>query len=223
MSAALRVGVVTFPGSNGDRDFAGAIASIPGLVPVPLWHDRAEVGAVDAVVLPGGFSYGDYLRPGAIARFSRILAGVEAFVAGGGPVLGVCNGFQILCEAGLLPGTLARNANGRFVCRWTEVEVGGRSSPWTPARGWRLRLPIAHGHGRWTVDDATWASIEAEDRVVLRYCDNPNGSRGDVAGICDSTGRVVGMMPHPERACDPALGGVDGRAVLEALLRDQVQ
>ena len=219
MSRPLRVGVVTFPGSNGDRDFAAAIASISGLVPVPMGHDRADVGDVDAVVLPGGFSHGDYLRPGAIARFSRIFAGIEAFAARGGRVLGVCNGFQILCEAGLLPGALVRNVGGRFVCRWTEVTVEGRSSPWLPHPGPPLRLPIAHGMGRWVADEATFASLEGESRVVLRYRDNPNGSLGDVAGICDRSGQIVGMMPHPERACDRALGGVDGRTLLESLLR----
>ena len=177
-------------------------------------------GPVDAVVLPGGFAHGDYLRPGAIARFSPIMAAVTAFAAGGGPVVGICNGFQVLTEAHLLPGALQKNRGLTFLCQTVELEVASdrASSPRASPAGTRLRIPINHFEGNYTCDAGTLAELQAEGRIVLRYVDNPNGSIDDIAGICNEAGNVVGLMPHPERASDALLGSTDGQALLRALL-----
>ena len=215
----VRVGVVTFPGSCDDRDARAAVALMGG-EPVALWHGDADLRGVDAVVLPGGFSYGDYLRCGAIARFSPVMAAVAAFAEQGGPVLGICNGFQVLCEAGLLPGALLRNAGLRFVCREVTVVVESTATPWTAAcyPGQELRIPVKHGEGRYVHPDL--ARLEAAGQVVFRYApgENPNGSLGDVAGVRNERGNVVGLMPHPEHAVDPLLGPTGGRAIFESLL-----
>ena len=222
----MKIGVVTFPGSNCDADFRRAIDIIPGLQSVALWHKDHDLHGVDAIVLPGGFSYGDYLRCGAIARFSPVMAEVARFAGQGRPVLGVCNGFQILCEAGLLPGALLQNRGLSFLCKDVHVAVASTPTPWTRAASGVLRLPIAHGEGAWFADDATVAQIEDADRVIFRYVDaaghssadcNPNGAIHDVAGICNAARNVVGLMPHPERAVDEALGGTDGNWILRSI------
>ena len=211
---AVRVGVVTFPGSLDDADAMRAVEAGGG-VPVPLGHADATVAGVDAVVLPGGFSYGDALRCGAIAHLAPVMGAVADLARAGGPVLGICNGFQVLCEAGLLPGALLRNAGLRFVCRDVPVEVSARSA-WTSAYrvGQRLVLPVKHGEGRYHADAATLDALEAEERVVLRYAPgaNPNGSARDIAGVTNAARNVVGLMPHPEHAVDlVTVGGIDGR------------
>jgi phosphoribosylformylglycinamidine synthase len=211
---AVRVGVVTFPGSLDDADAMRAVAACGG-EPVALWHADPTLAGVDAVVLPGGFSYGDALRCGAIAHLAPVMGRVAAFARDGGPVLGICNGFQVLCEAGLLPGALLRNEGLRFVCRDVPVEVTAGSA-WTSAYrvGQRLVLPVKHGEGRYHADVATLDELEAEDRVVLRYVAgaNPNGSARDIAGITNAGRNVVGLMPHPEHAVDlVTVGGIDGR------------
>jgi phosphoribosylformylglycinamidine synthase subunit PurQ / glutaminase len=216
---ALRVGVVTFPGSCDDRDALGAVADM-GAEPVLLWHGDADLHGVDAVLLPGGFSYGDYLRCGAIARFSPVMAAVASFAGAGGPVLGICNGFQVLCEAGLLPGALLRNAGLRFVCRQVDLVVESTATAWTSAcrAGAVLAIPVKHGEGRYVHDDP--ARLAADGQVVFRYAQgqNPNGSLADIAGVCNPAGNVVGLMPHPEHAVDPLLGPTGGRALFESVL-----
>jgi phosphoribosylformylglycinamidine synthase len=185
-----------------------------------VWHGDRRLTAIDAVVLPGGFAHGDYLRPGAIARFSPIMAAVTDFAADGGPLVGICNGFQVLTEAHLLPGALQKNQGLTFLCRTVEVEVASNRSVLTAgvAAGTRLRIPINHFEGNYTCDVATLADLRRDGRIVLRYVDNPNGSVDDIAGICNPAGNVVGLMPHPERASDPLLGSTDGRVLLGALL-----
>jgi phosphoribosylformylglycinamidine synthase subunit PurQ / glutaminase len=217
----MRIGVVVFPGSNCDHDAWYAFSHNLGQQAEFVWHDSTSLGDVDAVVLPGGFSYGDYLRCGAIAKFSPVMTAVKRFAAKGGPVLGVCNGFQILVEAGLLPGALLRNGDLKFVCRDVTLRVETTDSPFTceAQRGQLLRMPVAHGEGRYFADERTLDLLDAEDRVVLRYVDNPNGSLRDIAGILNEKRNVMGMMPHPERAADPLLGSTDGRAILESLVR----
>jgi phosphoribosylformylglycinamidine synthase subunit PurQ / glutaminase len=216
----VRIGVVTFPGSCDDRDARFAVASM-GAHPVSLWHGDGDLKGVDAVVLPGGFSYGDYLRCGAIARFSPVMGAVADFARSGGPVLGICNGFQVLCEAGLLPGALLRNAGLRFVCREVEVVVESTDSAWTSAcpAGSSLTIPVKHGEGRYVHDDP--AALEAAGQVVFRYAPghNPNGSLSDIAGVRNPAGNVVGLMPHPEHAVDPLLGPTGGRGLFESVLR----
>jgi phosphoribosylformylglycinamidine synthase subunit PurQ / glutaminase len=216
----MRVGVVVFPGSNCDHDAWYAVHHNLRHQADFIWHESGSLGSVDAVILPGGFSYGDYLRTGAIAKFSPVMAAVKRFASEGGPVLGICNGFQVLTEAGLLPGALVRNANLKFVCRTVPVEVVTAGSPFThdAAKGQILQLPVAHGEGCYIADDSTLDRLEAEDRVVLRYLDNPNGSMRNIAGIVNEARNVMGMMPHPERACDPLMGSCDGRGVLSSLL-----
>ncbi|HET6748115.1 MAG TPA: phosphoribosylformylglycinamidine synthase subunit PurQ [Actinomycetes bacterium] len=215
----MRVGVVTFPGSCDDRD-ALAAAERMGAEPVALWHGDGDLHGVDAVVLPGGFSYGDYLRCGAIARFSPIMAALAGFARDGGPVLGICNGFQVLCEAGLLPGALLRNAGLRFVCRQVEVVVDSAATAWTAAcrPGAALTIPVKHGEGRYVHDDP--ARLAADGQVVFRYAagQNPNGSLHDIAGVSNPAGNVVGLMPHPEHAVDPLLGPTGGRPLFESVL-----
>lgn len=222
----LRVAVVRFPGSNCDEDARRAFAQA-GCEAYFVWHRETSLQRADAVVLPGGFSYGDYLRSGAIARFSPVMAAVQSHAAAGGPVLGICNGFQILCEAGLLPGALMRNAGLGFQSRPVRVRVESTATPFTAActAGAVLRLPVAHGEGRYVASREDLARLEAEGRVVLRYVaegmpdapGNPNGSMADVAGVCSVGGNVVGMMPHPERVVDPALGPADGAGFFRSL------
>jgi phosphoribosylformylglycinamidine synthase len=220
----MRIGVVVFPGSNCDHDACYAVQHNLKKQAEFIWHESDSLGSVDAVILPGGFSYGDYLRTGAIAKFSPVLAAVKKFAQAGGPVLGICNGFQVLTEAGLLPGALVRNANLKFVCRTVPVEVATTNSPFTheAAKGQILQLPVAHGEGCYVADERTLDQLEAEDRVVLRYRDNPNGSMRNIAGIVNQNRNVLGMMPHPERAADPLMGSADGSVVLQSLLNSLV-
>ena len=208
-----RIGVVTFPGTLDDRDAARAIR-LAGAEPVALWHGDDSLAPVDAVVLPGGFSYGDYLRCGAIARFAPIMQPVIDAARGGLPVLGICNGFQILCEAGLLPGALTRNDSLHFVCRDQRLLVENADTVWTSGflAGDEITIPLKNGEGCYVADDATLDALESDGRVVFRYLDvNPNGSRRDIAGITDPAGRIVGLMPHPEHAVEELTGpGIDG-------------
>jgi phosphoribosylformylglycinamidine synthase len=217
------VGVVLFPGSNCEYDVVEAVRSLGGDGHL-IWHGARDVGAVDAVVLPGGFAHGDYLRPGAIARFSPIMSAIEAFAADGGPVVGICNGFQILTEAGLLPGALQKNKGLTFLCMPVDLEVASTRSVLTRnvAPGQRLTIPINHFEGNYTCDAATLSQLQAEDRIILRYVDNPNGSVDGIAGICNAEGNVVGLMPHPERASNALLGSADGAALLRCLLNQAV-
>jgi phosphoribosylformylglycinamidine synthase subunit PurQ / glutaminase len=214
-----RIAVVTFPGSNDDRDALDALEQL-GAAGVPHWHGDEDLGDVAAVVLPGGFSYGDYLRCGAIARFSPAMKTVAEFAAEGGLVLGICNGFQILCEAGLLPGALRPNASLSFICRDVDLRVERTDTPFTAAceQGQRLTIPIKHGEGCWFADAALLAELEAKRQIVLRYEQNPNGSVGDVAAVCNERGNVLGLMPHPEHAVDPLLGSTDGALILGGLV-----
>jgi phosphoribosylformylglycinamidine synthase subunit PurQ / glutaminase len=216
----LRVGVTLFPGSNCDRDALYAVERA-GAESVELWHADADLKGVDAVVVPGGFSYGDYLRPGAIARFSKVMGPLEEFAKSGGPVLGICNGFQVLTEAHLLPGALLRNRSMRFVCRRVPMRVETTETPWTSLLepGGELTLPIAHNEGNYFADPQTLSELEGEGCVVLRYLDNPNGSISDIAGICNARRNVVGVMPHPERVSDNVLGSDEGLKVFESVLR----
>ena len=216
---SARVGVVLFPGSNCERDVVEAVRSLGSEADI-VWHGDRSLGAVDAVVVPGGFAHGDYLRPGAIARFSPVMEAVRDFADLGGPVVGICNGFQVLAEAGLLPGALQKNRGLRFLCRPAEVRVESSDSALTAANevGDVLRLPINHFEGNYTCDSETLAQLRAEDRVVLRYVDNPNGSVDDIAGVCSEARNVVGLMPHPERASDLRLGSADGVPLLRSLL-----
>ncbi|HVH51318.1 MAG TPA: phosphoribosylformylglycinamidine synthase subunit PurQ [Gaiellaceae bacterium] len=214
MSDKARVGVVTYPGSQDDRDALWALAALDAEA-VPVWHAETELPELDAVVLPGGFSYGDYLRCGAIARFSPVTRAVIDFANGGGLVLGICNGFQVLCEAGLLPGVLLRNASLRFVCRDVRLRVERDDLRFTSrcSAGQTLVIPVKHGDGRYVpppdLDPA---------QVVLRYLDNPNGSVDDIAGVCNAQGNVMGLMPHPEHAVDPLLGSDHGALILASLV-----
>jgi phosphoribosylformylglycinamidine synthase I len=217
-----RIGVVTFPGSLDDRDAASAVRSVGGEA-VVLWHEDDDLAGVDAVVLPGGFSYGDYLRCGAVAHLAPVMRAVARFAADGGPVLGICNGFQVLCEARLLPGALLRNEQLRFVSRPVGVLVERDDTPFSSGYtvGQHLVLPVKHGEGRYVADASVLDELEAEGRVVFRYApgENPNGSARDIAGITNAAGNVVGLMPHPEHAVDAVLSeGTDGRAMFAGLL-----
>jgi phosphoribosylformylglycinamidine synthase I len=214
-----RVAVVTFPGSNDDRDALHALAQL-GAEAVPVWHADEQLSDVAGVVLPGGFSYGDYLRCGAIARFSPAMRAVAEFAADGGPVLGICNGFQILCEAGLLPGALRPNASLSFVCRDVDLRIERTDTPFTSLcePGQTLTIPVKHGEGCWFADDQLLAELEANGQIVLRYQDNPNGSVADVAGVVNADRNVMGLMPHPEHAVDPLLGSSDGALILRGLI-----
>jgi phosphoribosylformylglycinamidine synthase len=215
-----RIAVVTFPGSNDDRDALLALEGL-GATAVPVWHGEERLPDVTAVVLPGGFSYGDYLRCGAIARFAPAMKAVAEFAAEGGLVLGICNGFQILCEAGLLPGALRPNASLAFISRDVGLRVERIETPFTTActHGQRLTIPIKHGEGCWFADAELLAEVEARGQVVLRYEENPNGSVGDVAAVCNEHGNVMGLMPHPEHAVDPLLGSTDGALILGRLVQ----
>ncbi|MBW3580956.1 MAG: phosphoribosylformylglycinamidine synthase subunit PurQ [Actinobacteria bacterium] len=214
-----RIGVVVFPGSNCEADAMEALEGLGG-EPVVLWHADATTRGVDAVIVPGGFAHGDYLRPGAIARFSPVMAAVADFAAEDGPVLGICNGFQVLTEAGLLPGALQKNRGLEFLCTTVPVRVETRRSVLTSGLepGAVLRIPINHFEGNYTCSSETLAELRAEERIILRYVENPNGSLDDIAGICSPARNVVGLMPHPERACHPLLGSTDGVALLRSFL-----
>jgi phosphoribosylformylglycinamidine synthase len=211
--------VLTFPGSNDDRDALHALTLL-GAEAVPVWHAHEQLPDVAGVVLPGGFSYGDYLRCGAIARFSPAMRAVAAFAGGGGPVLGICNGFQILCEAGLLPGMLRPNASLAFICRDVVLRVERTDTPFTSdcEPGQALTIPIKHGEGCWFADPELLEELDANGQIVLRYEDNPNGSVADVAGVVNAARNVLGLMPHPEHAVDPLLGSSDGALILRGLI-----
>ncbi len=227
----MKFGVVVFPGSNCDRDIYDALATDLGQEVSLLWHKDRDLGKLDTsdcIVLPGGFSYGDYLRCGAIARFSPMMQSVIEFANAGGKVLGVCNGFQILCESHLLPGALLRNNNQQFICKNIYLRPAGYYQQQLPAEASPVyRIPIAHGEGRYHADEATLDALEANGQVIFYYCDenaqvtaaaNPNGSARNIAGICNEGRNVFGMMPHPERACTTVLGNTDGRAIFQTLL-----
>ena len=216
---APRIGVVVFPGTNCEFDVVQGVEAAGG-EGVLLWHGDARLASVDAVVLPGGFAHGDYLRPGALARFSPVMEAVQAFARAGGPVIGICNGFQVLTEAGLLPGALQKNGRLRFLCQPTRLVVTSTASALTSgaAVGDELVMPINHFSGNYTCDDETLRRLQAEDRIVLRYADNPNGSIDAIAGITNEAGNVVGLMPHPERASSALLGSEDGLVLLRSLV-----
>jgi phosphoribosylformylglycinamidine synthase subunit PurQ / glutaminase len=216
----VKFGVVVFPGSNCDHDAFYAVTANLGQQAEFIWHDSASLGDVDCVILPGGFSYGDYLRCGAIAKFSPVMNAVKKFAAEGGPVLGVCNGFQILTESGLLPGALLRNAGLHFLCKPVALTVATSDSPFTNTltKGSTVTFPIAHGEGCYTADARTLDELVAEDRIAFRYVKNPNGSARDIAGVLNAGRNVLGMMPHPERACDALMGSTEGLGVFQSLL-----
>jgi len=226
---SLRFGVVLFPGSNCDHDALYALRENLGQSAEYVWHESEDLTGFDAILVPGGFSYGDYLRAGAIARFSPVLGAVKRFADRGGLVMGICNGFQILVESGLLPGALVRNRNLHFVCRTVHLRVETTESPFTQncSKGQVLAVPIAHGEGCYYADEATLNALERDERVVFRYVDeqgqatpeaNPNGSINNIAGIVNEGRNVLGMMPHPERASDPAMGSTDGRLIFESAI-----
>jgi phosphoribosylformylglycinamidine synthase len=216
---SVRVGVVQFPGTNCELDAIWVIEQLGARAEL-CWHGDDTINGVDAVIVPGGFAHGDYLRTGALARFSPVMTAVTEFAAAGGPVIGICNGFQVLTEARLLPGALQKNAGLKFLCETVELRVETTSSALTNACevGQRLRVPINHFEGNYVCDDDTLARLRAEDRVVVRYTENPNGSLDDIAGICNEDRNVVGLMPHPERASDALLGSADGVVLLQSLL-----
>lgn len=225
----MKFAVVVFPGSNCDHDAYHAVKHVLGREAEFVWHKESTLKGAEVVILPGGFSYGDYLRTGAIAQFSPVMAAVKSFAAAGGPLLGICNGFQVLCESGLLPGALLRNRDLKFHCEHVCVRVEQTNTPFTLRASPRqvLRLPIAHGEGNYFADPETLAALESAGRVVFRYCDaggrtgeaaNPNGSVNGIAGICNEARNVVGLMPHPERACESPLGSADGLVLLESVV-----
>ncbi len=216
---STRVGVVVFPGSNCEYDAVIAVEAL-GATATFVWHTATKLDGVDAIILPGGFAHGDYLRPGAIARFSPVMAAVADFAAAGGPVLGICNGFQVLTEASLLPGALQKNRGLTFLCQPTTLVVSSTRSVLTREAqvGQELSIPINHFSGSFTCDDDTYASLVENDQIVLRYRENPNGSRDDIAAVCNLDGNVVGLMPHPERAISALLGSEDGRVLLGGFL-----
>ncbi len=215
----MKIGVITFPGSNCDYDCYKAAQEVLGADAVFLWHKEHDLDGVDAVFLPGGFSYGDYLRAGAIAQLSPIMREVRQFAAAGGPVVGICNGFQILCEAGLLPGALLRNASLKYVCKPVELEVTNAQTRFTAGYQGRRRvqMTVGNGEGNYFADDAALDRLEGEGRVVFRYRDNPNGSSRDLAGIVNDRGNVLGLMPHPDRAFEDELGSADGAILFQSV------
>ncbi len=216
----MTLGVVVFPGSNCDRDVQWAAQGCLGIETRFLWHEERDLSGLEAVVIPGGFSYGDYLRCGAIARFAPVLQEVATFAERGGRVLGICNGFQVLTEMGLLPGALTRNEKLHFLCEPARLRVEPGACAWLQgyASGEEVTFPIAHGEGRYQIDPDQLQALEDRGQVVFRYSRNPNGSVGDVAGLTNRAGNVLGLMPHPERACDPTTGGIHGRRLLASLL-----
>ena len=225
----MRFGVIVFPGTWSDTDCYHVLRQVFHQPVDYVWHKETDLSAYDCVILPGGFSYGDYLRAGAIGRFSPVMQAVEEFSRQGKPVLGICNGFQILCEAGLLPGVLTRNAHLQFRCQWVNLRVENDTSPFSGACEKRqvLRIPISHGEGNYFADADTLDELESDNRVVFRYCGpdggitdeaNPNGSAANIAGITNARGNVMGMMPHPERCCEGLLGGTDGGTIFESLI-----
>ncbi len=216
----MTIGVVVFPGSNCDRDVQWATEHCLDIPTAFLWHEETDLSSFEGIVLPGGFSYGDYLRCGALARFAPVLESLIDFANKGGKVLGICNGFQILTELGLLPGALIRNRNLHFICDSVDLTVSSYRSDWFTnySRNSTLSLPIAHGEGRYQCDIDTLKKLEDEDSIAIRYKKNPNGSLDDIAGITNKKGNVLGMMPHPERASDPQLGKTDGMKILQGLL-----
>jgi phosphoribosylformylglycinamidine synthase len=224
----MKFGVLVFPGSNCDHDAYHAVSKYVGQPVDFIWHRDTDLSGYDAVIVPGGFSYGDYLRAGALARFSPVMQSVKKFAAGGKFVFGICNGFQILCEAGLLPGALMRNAGLHFVCKHVNIKVENNNTPYTSEIGADkvLSIPIAHAEGNYVCDDDTFNKLEENGQIVFRYCDesgavtdaaNPNGARSNIAGICSQDRNVLGMMPHPERACEELLGSTDGRDIFRSL------
>ncbi|MGH9936373.1 MAG: phosphoribosylformylglycinamidine synthase subunit PurQ [Blastocatellia bacterium] len=233
----MKFGVVVFPGSNCDHDAYHVVSKVIGQPVDFIWHKEEEIDRYDAIILPGGFSYGDYLRTGAIARFSPVMNAVKDFAREGRFVLGICNGFQILCEAGLLPGALRRNKSLKYVCEHVNIRVERADTPFTRGyqQGQILSVPIAHGEGNYFCDEATMTELESQNRIILRYCDrsgaitdesNPNGSLNSIAGITNHEGNVLGMMPHPERASEIALGSSDGRALFLSMaesLREMIK
>ena len=216
----MRFGVVVFPGSNCDHDAWYAVSNNLGHHAEFIWHDSTNLSNLDAVILPGGFAYGDYLRCGAIAKFSPVMSSVRKFARGGGLVMGICNGFQILTESGLLPGALVRNVAQKFICRPLPIRVETTDSPFTcgASRGQVLRIPIAHGEGCYVADERTLDQLAAEDRILFRYLENPNGSMRAIAGILNEQRNVMGMMPHPERATEPLMGSSDGLVIFESVV-----
>ena len=230
MSVGMRSAVIVFPGSNRERDMIGALEAITGRPPAVVWHTGTDLPSVDLIVLPGGFSYGDYLRSGAIAARSPVMAVIAERAAAGVPVLGICNGFQILCEAGLLPGVLMRNASLRFVCREVSLRVETTASLFTRGyrRGQVIRCPVAHGDGNYRCDPETLTMLRGDDRVAFRYVDaagrataeaNPNGSMDNIAGVLNARRNVLGMMPHPENLIETIQGGTDGRPLFEGIMQ----
>ena len=225
----MEFGVIVFPGTWSDGDCYTAVTDNLGERARYIWHKDTDVSGIDCLIVPGGFSYGDYLRAGAIARFSPVMKSVEKFASDGGLVIGICNGFQILCEAGLLPGALMRNDHLQFRCQWVNLRVENSATQFTSTcdEGDVLAVPISHGEGNYYADDSTLDALESNGQVVFRYCDdagnvtpraNPNGSRRNIAGITNTSGNVLGMMPHPERCCDPLMGGTDGLAIFRSIV-----
>ena len=216
----MKFGVIVFPGSNCDHDAYDAVQNVLKEPAAFLWHESHDLENCDVIIVPGGFAYGDYLRTGAIARFSPVMESVARFAAGGGLVLGICNGFQILCEAGLLPGALMRNAGLKFICKQVQVRVENTDTPFTNAcqKNEVLTMPIAHMEGNYFCDEPTLAALKREERIVFRYVENPNGSLDNIAGICSPGRNVLGLMPHPERASEALLGSSDGFKVFQSLV-----
>jgi phosphoribosylformylglycinamidine synthase len=220
----MKFGILQFPGSNCDQDAYHVLANVFGQPTRYIWHKEAALGDVDCVVVPGGFSYGDYLRTGAIARFSPAMKAVAKHAQDGGLVIGICNGFQILCEAHLLPGALIRNKGLKFICQHVQLRVETTNSPFTNGcrQGQLLNIPIAHGEGCYFAEPKVLEQLQAQDQILVRYVDNPNGSVDNIAGICNEGRNVFGLMPHPERASEAALGSEDGRLIFESILRSMV-
>jgi len=225
----MRFGVIVFPGTWSDQDCYHVLDKVLQQKVEYIWHKSTDLSGFDCVILPGGFSYGDYLRPGAIARFSPVMDAVKDFAAAGKLVMGICNGFQILCESGLLPGALIRNSHLQYRCQWTNLRTENASLPFTAraAKGQILRIPISHYEGSYYADEATLGELEVSGRVVFRYCTpsgeitpaaNPNGALNNIAGIVNSAGNVLGMMPHPERACEDVVGGADGSLIFQSII-----
>ena len=226
----MKFGVIVFPGSNCDHDAYHVVSKHVGQPVEFIWHKQTDLSSYDAIIVPGGFSYGDYLRCGALAKFSPVMQSVKEFAASGKFVFGICNGFQILCEAGLLPGALLRNRDLHFICDYVNLRVENGETPYTTEveKGKILSIPIAHAEGNYVCDDKTFESLEKNNQIVFRYCDadgkiteeaNPNGTRSNIAGICNEAGNVLGMMPHPERACEELLGSNDGREIFKSLAK----